>query len=622
MTATNTSTMGRLLRVDLSSSTFSELLLPSEIPAAYLGGKGIGAKLLWDLVPEGADPLGPDNVLMFLAGPLTATTAPAMRACVVTKSPLTHTFLDSYFGGYFGPEIKYAGYDGIVLSGRSPEPVYLLIDHRGPSLQPAGELCGSGALESAKQIKARHNDPDIKVASIGPAGENGVLYALICCETNRQAGRGGAGAVMGAKNLKAIALKGNQLVGLSDRKAFLRAVSNANREISESEDCRVLMGAGTASAVEFANATGLIPARNFMDGTSKLAAKLGDHGQKQKLWLSRAACFGCPIGCSQMGAVRTGKYKSFITDIVEYETAAMLGTNLEIGDPRAVAHLNKLCDELGIDTISAGACLSFAFEAAEKGIIPTDGLTLSFGNADAAAALIERIARQEGELGALLAMGVKRAAGRIGPDAEAIALHVKGLEMPAWGPRGTPGMGLAYMTADRGACHQRGFPAGHEATGSEWNGKPVEALALEGKAAMLMSMQDYLAGTDCLVKCDFGAMGVSADTYARMLNAATGLNVEASFFDRLGERVWNTTRLFNLREGMRTADEKLPRRFVEEPLPSGPHKGHRITEADMKYLLQDYYAVRGWDETGRPTPETLARTGVLTEPYVMLTDDY
>jgi len=370
------------------------------------------------------------------------------------------------------------------------------------------------------------------------------------------------------------------------------------------------MEAGTASAVEFADASGLIPARNFTDGTSKLAAKLGDHGQKQKLWLSRAACFGCPIGCSQMGAVRTGKYKHFITDIVEYETAAMLGTNLEIGDPRAVAHLNRLCDDLGIDTISAGACLGFAFEGAEKGIVPTDGLALAFGNADVAAELIERIVKKEGELGALLALGVKRAAKALGGEAEAIALHVKGLEMPAWGPRGTPGMGLAYMTADRGACHQRGFPAGYEATGEAWNGKPVEALALEGKAAMVKSLQDYLAGTDCLVKCDFGAMGVTADTYARMLNAATGRSVVASFFDLLGERVWNTTRLFNLREGMTTADERLPRRFIDEPLPSGPRQGHRITESDMKYLLQDYYALRGWDEAGRPTPETLHRLGI------------
>jgi aldehyde:ferredoxin oxidoreductase len=375
-----------------------------------------------------------------------------------------------------------------------------------------------------------------------------------------------------------------------------------------------LMESGTAAAVEFADASGLIPSKNFTDGTSPLAAGLGDHGQGKKLWLSRAACFGCPIGCSQMGAVRTGRYKSFITDIVEYETAAMLGTNLDIGDPRAVAHLNRLCDELGLDTISAGACLGFAFEAVENGIIdPEPGIEMVFGSVAGAAAIIEQIALKKGALGKLLAKGVKAAAAEIGNGAGDIAMHVKGLEMPAWGPRGTPGMGLAYMTADRGACHQRGFPAGYEATGGMWEGKAVEALALEGKAALVYSLQNYLAGTDCLVKCDFGAMGVKPETYAIMLNAATGMNVDGSFFDMLGERVWNTTRMFNLREGMDTADETLPRRFVEEPLPSGPHKGHLISRSDMTYLLKDYYAIRGWDEKGHPTPETLTRTGVVMD---------
>lgn len=611
MANTDTAYMGRILRVDLSGGTFSEIGLPLWIKEAYLGGKGFGAKLLFDLVPGKADPLGPDNVLMFLTGPLTATTAPAMRACVVTKSPLTHTYLDSYFGGYFGPEIKFAGYDGIIFTGKSPEPVYLYIDHRGPSLQHAKDLAGKTILETSANIKKAHGDPDIKVAAIGPAGENMVSFALIGCETNRQAGRGGAGAVMGAKNLKAVALKGNSLVRLCDPCEFFRAARAATKEIDESAECRVLMEAGTASAVEFAEAGGMIPSKNFTDGTSFLAKNLGDHGQKKKLWLNRAACFGCPIGCSQMGAVRTGKYKGFVTDIVEYETAAMLGTNLEIGDPRAVAYLNRLCDNLGLDTISTGSCVGFAFEAAEKGILsPGPGIELAFGNVAAAAALIERIARKDGDIGRLLAGGVKAAAAAIGPQAEALAHHVKGLEVPAWGPRGTPGMGLAYVTADRGACHQRAFPAGHEISGAEWNGKPVEALALEGKAEMVISMQNSLAGTDCLVKCDFGAMGVTSETYARLLNAATGMNADASFFGRLGNRVWNTTRIFNLREGMDTADEKLPRRFTEEPLPSGPHKGHRITGEDMKYLLADYYALRGWDEIGRPTAETLEKAGV------------
>jgi aldehyde:ferredoxin oxidoreductase len=610
----DTSYMGRILHIELTRGKFSDIGVPSWLIASYMGGKGFGAKLLLDLVPVNADPLGPENVLMFLTGPLTSTLAPAMRACVVTKSPLTNTFLDSYFGGYFGPEIKYAGYDGLIFTGRSPEPVYLSIDHNGPTLKSAGAFWGQGAIQSSQNIKSELKDHEVKTATIGPAGENLVPYALICCETNRQAGRGGAGAVMGSKNLKALALKGNSLVKIHDQKIFMNAVARANREIAGSLDCRGLMATGTAGSVEFANEAGLIPVRNFSDGTSPLAAKLGDKGQSQKLWLGRSACFGCPIACSQMGAVRTGQYASFVTDIVEYETAAMLGTNLEIGDPRAVAHLNRLCDELGLDTISAGACVSFAFEAAEKGLIShLPDHELRFGNVQAAARLIELIAHREGKLGELLSLGVKQAAMQLGPEARSMAMHVKGMEMPAWGPRGTPGMGLAYMTADRGACHQRGFPAGYEATGMEWHGKPVKALELEGKAELVYSLQNYLAGTDCLVKCDFGAMGVSPETYAMLCNAASGMNIEPSYFDQLGERVWNTTRIFNLREGMQTSDERLPKRFVDEPLPSGPHKGHKFSEDDMNYLLQDYYKIRGWDGTGRPTKETLDTTRVLPD---------
>jgi aldehyde:ferredoxin oxidoreductase len=615
----DTSYMGRILHIELTRGKFSDIGVPSWLTASYMGGKGFGAKLLLDLVPVNADPLGPENVLMFLTGPLTSTLAPAMRACVVTKSPLTNTFLDSYFGGYFGPEIKYAGYDGLIFTGRSSEPVYLSIDHNGPTLKSAGHFWGQGSIQSSQNIKYELKDHEVKTATIGPAGENLVPFALICCETNRQAGRGGAGAVMGSKNLKAIALKGDKLVKIHDQKKFNLALNKANKEIYDSLDCQGLMATGTAGSVEFANETGLIPSKNFSDGTSPLAAKLGDKGQSQKLWLSRSACFGCPIACSQMGAVRTGRYASFITDIVEYETAAMLGTNLDIGDPRAVAHLNRLCDELGIDTISAGACISFAFEAAEKGLLKsTPELKLEFGNAKAAADLIEMIAHRTGPLGKLLAQGVKKAAQELGPEAQPLAMHVKGMEMPAWGPRGTPGMGLAYMTADRGACHQRGFPAGYEATGMEWKGKPVKALELEGKAELVFSLQNYLAGTDCLVKCDFGAMGVTPETYALLLSAATGSNIEASFFDELGERIWNTTRIFNLREGMDIKDERLPRRFVDEPLPSGPHKGHRITEDDMKYLIKDYYQIRGWDENGHPTPQTLEKTGVRLDKKLKL----
>jgi aldehyde:ferredoxin oxidoreductase len=314
-----------------------------------------------------------------------------------------------------------------------------------------------------------------------------------------------------------------------------------------------------------------------------------------------------------MGAVRRGKYAHMITDIVEYESAALMGTNLDIHDIRAVAHLVKLCDRFGMDSMSTGSVIGFAFEAVAKGALkPPAGVDakLAFGSVAGAEYLIRAIAFKEGELGRLLAQGVKRAAAELGQGSEDYALHVKGLEMPGWAPRGTPGMGLAYMTADRGACHQRGFMVAYELGGEPYQGQPVDTYTLEKKAEILKGEQDYLAGLDALVKCDFGAFGIQNSRYLRLLNAASGRNEKDDFFSRLGERIWNLTRRFNLGEGLTAGDDRLPRRIVAEPLPGGPHKGHRIGRRDSARLLADYYRVRGWDTQGRPTAAKLASLGL------------
>jgi aldehyde:ferredoxin oxidoreductase len=607
--------MGKFLFVDLNSRTSWTQEVPEWMRSNLMGGKGFGAKLLADLTPVGCDPFGPENPLMVMTGPLTGTSAPSMRGCVVTKSPLTGTFLDSYFGGYFSPEIKYAGYDGLIILGQAQEPVYLWIDDETIDVRPAKHLWGQDALEANESIKTELQDQTVKILSIGPAGENGVLYSLISCEYNRQAGRGGAGAVMGSKQLKAIAVRGSQTVTIQDSDAFRRAVLQANTDLEQSEDVQAMRDGGTAPAVDFANETGLLPCRNFQDGTFEQASNLSDVGQSKHLWLNSAACMGCPIRCSKMGAVRTGKYAGFITDIVEYESAALIGSNLGIADIRAVAHLVKLCDRFGMDSMSTGGVIGFAMEAGERGLIESpSGITLEFGNVRAAEYLIRSIAFVDNDLGKILAQGVKRAAAALGGDASAFAQHVKGLESPAWGPRGAAGTGLAFMTADRGGCHQRGLPAPLEVTGGEWEGKPVQALAVEGKAAMLISMQNYLAGTDTLVKCDFGGFGIQPKTYAALLTAATGEPHFAEEFDQLGERIWNLTRQFNLREGLDPADDTLPRRFIQDPLPSGPFQGHHFSAQDMAYMLKDYYTLRGWDETGRPTTETLKQVGVQDLP--------
>ncbi len=596
-----------LLMIDLSRKTHEILRTPEPLINDFIGGKGFGAKLLFDSLSPGTDPLGEDNMLMFLTGPMTGTMAPAMRGCVVTKSPLTGIFLDSYFGGSLSSEIKYAGYDGIIIKGRAKTPAYIWIHDSHVEIRDAGALWGSSTLEANRLIKNELRDQTIKIATIGQAGENKILYSLICCEYNRQAGRGGAGAVMGSKNLKAVAVKGTHLVRVHDPINFKKACHRAVQELEKSADIEAFRLFGTASSVEFANEAGLLPHKNYQYGTFAKASKLADKGQSKHLWLGSNACMGCPIRCSKIGAVRTGMYKGIVTDIVEYESAALMGSNLDISDIRAVAHLVKLCDLYGMDSMSTGTVIGFAMEACEKGLIASpDNIDLKFGSIPAAEYLIHAVANCRTGLGELLSKGVKQAAEAIGNNATDIALHTKGLESPAWGPRGISGMALALMTADRGGCHQRGFTVSHELAG-EWNGQPLDPLSPEGKADMVAHLQNYSAGTDTLVKCDFGSFGISKETYARMLSTATGRNYSPDVFQETGERIWNLIRMFNLSQGLDTTTDTLPRRFVEEPLPDGPGQGHCISKKDMAYMKQEYYKTRGWNENGVPLDKTLKR---------------
>jgi aldehyde:ferredoxin oxidoreductase len=603
--------MGQFLVADLTGQKAWTVPLPAWLKQDFVGGKGFGAKLLYDLTPAGTDPLRPQNVIMFMTGPLTATEAPSQRACVITKSPLTGIYLDSFFGGRFGPEIKYAGYDGLIITGRAARPAYLWIEDDRVEFRPAKGIWGTDALTANELVKKDLNAPQARVVTIGQAGENLVKFSLISCEYNRQAGRGGAGAVMGSKNLKAVAISGSRLVKIHAVHSFREACAAANEDIRNSEACAALTDSGTSNAVPWSNSVGTLPYRNYFDQVDDKADRLGDIAQKKRLFLGKAACLGCPIRCSQMGAVRTGKYVHTITDIVEYESAALMGSNLDIHDVRAVAHLVKLCDTFGMDSMSTGGVIGFAFEAAEKGIIESPGeVKLSFGSVAGAEYLIHAIAMQDNDLGRLLGQGVQRAAVHLGGKAEDFALHVKGLEVPGWAPRGTPGMGLAYMTADRGACHQRGFMVAFEVGGKPYRGKPVDTYALTQKAEILKEEQDYLSGLDALVKCDFGAFGITPQSYILLFEAATGRTVDPLFFHTLGERIWNQTRLFNLREGLTAVCDRLPKRIVSEPLPGGPHKGRRISEADMAVMLKEYYEVRGWDALGHPTFDKLKSLGL------------
>lgn len=610
---------GTLLYIDLSTKQVRKVALPPWLRETFVGGKGFGAKLMADLLPAGTDALDPANVLMFFPGPLTGTKAPSMRACAVTKSPLTGLFLDSYFGGEFGQEIKYAGYDGVIITGRAAEPAYLYIADDTVEIRSAANLWGQDALEANANIKHECADPSLKVVTIGQAGENQIPFALLSCEFNRQAGRGGAGAVMGAKNLKAVALRGEQLVKVAAPEGFQAAVAQAHSELNASEDIHVLRQTGTASAIEFANEAGLFPTRNFQGSYSDKAARLGDKGQAKHLWLGNIACLGCPIYCSKIGAIRHGKYAGTICDTVEYESAGLLGTNLGITDIRAVTHLTRLCDTLGLDSMSAGGVIGFAMEAAEHGVIePREGVDLTFGNVEAAEYLIRGMALQENELGRLLSQGVRRAAAALGQNSDAFAQHTKGLETPAWGPRGALGTGLAYMTADRGGCHQRGLPAPIEIAHDEYNGQTVDPRSTKGKANMVMEMQDFSAWTDTLVKCDFATAGIDPETFVAMFNAATGREVDTDFFATLGARIWNQIRLFNLREGLDPREDKLPKRFLQESVPEGPQAGQQFTAEQIARMLTEYYELRGWNSAGHPSSATLEKLGLSHNPHFAL----
>jgi len=620
-----TSYMGKILVADLSTAECAEYAVKPHVLDLLVGGKGVGARLLYDLVSPDADPLGPGNAIMFMTGPLTGTQAPAMRGCVITRSPLTGTFLDSYFGGHFSPEIKYAGYDALVVLGKSPTPVYLWIDDGKVELRDASHLQGADTFITNRAIKAELGDPSVKVACIGPAGENLVRMALVSCEYNRQAGRGGAGAVMGSKNLKAVALRGTHLVKVSDKEGFQKAVDKAYGELSEETMGDFTYG-GTAVSVPFSDEFGLLPTHNYQRGSFEKASSLDDQAQKKSLWLRDIACAGCPIRCSKMGKIRSGRYKGLVSDAVEYELAALLGANLEIGDVKALTHLAERCDALGLDGISAGGAIGFALEAFEKGVITkadTGGVGLSFGSVESADHLLEAIAFRKGELGDLLANGVMRASQGLGKGSESFAIHIKGLECPAWGPRGVPGMALALATADRGGCHQRAFPVIYEA-GGEWKGKPVDQTAIEGKAEMVYGPQNYLAALDTFIKCDFAQYGIGEDTYRELLRTATGKELTTEGLYRLGERVWNLVRVFNVRQGFTRKDDLLPERFMKEPLQDGPAKGHVISASDLDRLLDDYYGLRGWDEDGIPERETLEGLGVvelLTGPVIEKLDE-
>jgi len=599
--------------IDLTRGTVRVEGLKEDIARKYLGGKGLGAYFLYQYLKPNTDPYDPENILIFVTGPLVGTNFPAVsRSGVITRSPMTGTFLDSYSGGVFGSQLKWAGFDALVISGRAKEPAYLVVENGEISILGADFLWGLSTSECEKQLKKYHTKKEtekISVSAIGPAGENLVRYANIVNE-RRTHGRGGAGAVMGSKNLKAVVVKGDGKIPLADEDRFKEVVKRCRQKIAEhplTGKGGVFPKMGTMMTVDLTQETGTFPTRNWQENTFEHAEKINGEAFLQ-FEVRPRTCYACPIGCSRdTRSLRNGR--EFITEGPDYETIYAFGSNCEIRDPEVIIAADKLCDDYGMDTISCGVTIGFAMECFGKGLMSKEevgGIDLRFGNGDAILELIPLIAKKEG-VGRLLSEGVKRASERIQGSAE-FAIHVKGLELPGYDPRGMKGQGLTYALSDRGACHVRSNTLRTELLGLP---KPVDRYSYGGKAQMVKDLQLRYALSDCMIACLFGAFAVTLEDYAEAISAATGWPMTEKELLTIAERAWNLTRLFNMREGFTRKEDTLPKRLFAQPSTKGPSKGQVMDRASFENMLDEYYLLVGWDViTGIPTEKKLSELGI------------
>ncbi len=598
---------GKLLEIDLTQGKTKDLSIHDEMVEKYLGGRGLGARLLFDMLPARTDPLSPENVLIFLTGPLTGTAAPgSSKFVVITKSPLTHGWCDSYSSGRLSVELKKVGYDGMVVRGKSNYPCYLKIDDGGVEIREAGLIWGRDSFETERILKEAEGNPSAGVTSIGPAGENLCKFACINSDLYRQAGRGGVGAVMGSKNLKAIVIKGTGFVETHDRGKIIGLNKEYARRSRNSKMSQSRMKYGTPLTLNFTHTGGILPTKNFQFGTWEKALDRIDAEGVQRKVISHKACVFCFTPCSLMTRVSHGKYRGSTVEGPEYETLSMLGSNLLIDSLPGIIQANILCDKLGLDTISTGNVIGFTMECFERELISpteTEGLEIRFGDSEASLAAIEMISTRKG-FGDILAEGVRRAAEHIGGGSERFAMHVKGMEFPGYEPRGAFGSGLSYAVSPRGACHRRAWPPAKEILGD------YPPYTAEGKGEMIKESYDVRCILHSLLVCDMPGSQIPIpldEGYSQYFRAATGKSLSVEDFRTIADRVETLIRMFNLREGFTRKDDTLPYRTLFEPLPDGPAKGQCIGEENLNRMLDEYYEARGWDLSGVPTEETLKK---------------
>ncbi|MFW9905598.1 MAG: aldehyde ferredoxin oxidoreductase family protein [Candidatus Thorarchaeota archaeon] len=589
--------MGKSLDVDLSTGKISELSLDMRLAEQFIGGKGLGAKILHDKLKPGVDPLSSDNLLLFMTGPLSGTSVQTSgRWCIVTKSPHTGIYLDSQIGGKFGHRLKRAGYDFVLIQGKAESPSYLEISSERVEIHPANDLWGKGTYQVEEILKKQYNGSE--VCTIGPAGENLVTFANIMTDRTHMAGRGGAGAVMGSKNLKAIVAGGTQKIEGVNPEKFKALTRTFRKKVRENLGVKHRHEIGTVMWVKMANDAGFLPTRNFQSGVFEGAQAISGERMRDEFVIGHTACYGCLIACGKTTRFDEGKYAGLEVDGPEYETSALLGASCGIDDLGAIAKANEICDDLGIDTITAGGTIAFAMECSEKGILEQEDISnLVFGNADAQHDLLRLIAERRG-IGELFAKGSFLAAKELGHNSTDFAIQVKNLELAGVEPRGSFGMALAYATSDRGGCHQRCWTPGAELSGT------LTRFSMEGVAKFVKESQDERAACFSLVLCDF--LPFDVPEMVEILNAATGFSYTPESYLMTGERIWNMTHLFNTREGMTAFNDILPARFYQEKAPEGDPKGQIIKLEDFEKVKAEYYELRGWDREGIPLKEKLA----------------
>jgi aldehyde:ferredoxin oxidoreductase len=575
----------QVIRVNLSNESVSKEALNKEWTEKYFGGRGLGAKYLYEELEGGVAPLSPANKLLLTTGPFTGTIVPCSgKLAVISKSPLTGTILDCSVGGRFAAELKFAGYDMLIIEGQAERPVYLIIDDEKIEIRDANHLWGKGIFETEWQLHEKHG-MKASVMSIGPAGENLVPFACIGSEYYRQAGRGGAGSVMGSKRLKAVVCSGSKSVTVPNMPRLLKVAKQAIREDVLTDTNLWALVDGTPAIVDMSNSAGVFPTKNYQDGVFEGAQRINAYRMRQ-LQPKKKACFACPLGCGNYIRIRDTAMEG-----PEYETLALTGANCGVDDIETIHKFNAECDDLGIDTMSSGNVLGFAMEMTERGI---KDFGIRFGDIENYLRMPRLIAYREG-VGEELSRGVRYLAKTYGGTE--FAMQVKGLELPGYDPRGSWAMGLAYATASRGGCHMSAWPVSDEAFGK------LDPFTIKGKAELVMTAQHTYAIKFSLILCDFWA--TSLETMSELVSCVLGRAISRAQLKKAGERIWNLLRLFNVREGFRAVDDTLPRRIFEEPLKSGATAGRLLPREQFDSMLREYYQLCGWDDMGVPTSEKL-----------------